>query len=241
MLLINLFVSKCSNYSETPALWSKLTVTVNMRNQSVISEILSSRRMEAVSKIVIDVDVSLSEEGWMSLIRHQGLKELEVRDIDTSGVEPGLLARVVSSMKTVYVSQVFLTVEQISAILEAICDGSSLKVLDLSGNYEDMFAVEPDLMARAVIRLESVNVSYLSVEQISAILRAVYDESVLNLKILDLSQNYYMSFQEPRLLARAVIRLETVNLSLTELTREQISAILTAVSDGSALKVLDIS
>ena len=144
-------------------------------------------------------------------------------------------------MKTVYVSQVFLTVEQISAILEAICDGSSLKILDLSGNYEDMFAVEPDLMARAVIRLESVNVSYLSVEQISAILRAVYDESVLNLKILDLSQNYYMSFQEPRLLARAVIRLETVNLSLTELTREQISAILTAVSDGSALKVLDIS
>ena len=105
-----------------------------------------------------------------------------------------------------------------------------------------MFAVEPDLMARAVIRLESVNVSYLSVEQISAILRAVYDESVLNLKILDLSQNYnYMSFQEPRLLARVVIRLETVNLSLTELTREQISAILTAVSDGSALKVLDIS
>ena len=67
---------------------------------------------------------------------------MEVRDIDTSAVEPGLLARVVSSMKTVYVSQVFLTVEQISAILEAICDGSSLKVLDLSGNYEDMFAVK---------------------------------------------------------------------------------------------------
>ena len=100
-------------------------------------------------------------------------------------------------MKTVYVSQVFLTVEQISAILEAIRYGSSMKILDLYGNYEDMFAVEPDLMARAIIRLETVNLSFteLTREHISAILRAVYDESVLKLKILDLSQNYYMSFK----------------------------------------------
>ena len=56
---------------ETPALWSQVTVTVDERNQSVVTDILSSRRMEAVRKIFIGERVS--EEGWMSVIGHTGL------------------------------------------------------------------------------------------------------------------------------------------------------------------------
>ena len=38
---------------ETPKLWSQVTVTVDERNQDIVSEILSSRRMEALSKYCI--------------------------------------------------------------------------------------------------------------------------------------------------------------------------------------------
>ena len=46
---------------ETPALWSQFTVTVNERNQSMVTDIMRSRRMKAVSKIVIGEFVSLPE------------------------------------------------------------------------------------------------------------------------------------------------------------------------------------
>ena len=65
---------------ETPKLWSELTVTVDERNQAIVSQILSCRRMEAVRKIVIGGRVSVSEEPWMSVIGHTGLRELVVRE-----------------------------------------------------------------------------------------------------------------------------------------------------------------
>ena len=61
---------------ETPALWSQVTVAVDERNQSLVTEILRSRRMEAVSKIVIRRPIPV--DGWMSVIGHSGLTQLEV-------------------------------------------------------------------------------------------------------------------------------------------------------------------
>ena len=53
---------------ETHKLWSQLTVTVDDTNEMEVSQILRSRRMEAVRKIVIGGRVSVSEEPWMSVI-----------------------------------------------------------------------------------------------------------------------------------------------------------------------------
>ena len=48
---------------ETHKLWSHITVTVDKRNQSEVSQILRSRRMEAVTNIMIGKFVSISAEG----------------------------------------------------------------------------------------------------------------------------------------------------------------------------------
>ena len=63
---------------ETPALWSCVTVTVYRGNQAAMEEILSSRRLQAVKKLVIYHGVLLSEEDWLLVLAHSGLKELEI-------------------------------------------------------------------------------------------------------------------------------------------------------------------
>ena len=53
--------------------------------------------------------------------------------------------------------------------------------------------------------------------------------------------NKNISGVDPKLLARAVTKLETLQLSSTKLTQQQIVAILTSLSDGSKMTTLDIS
>ena len=100
--------------------------------------------------------------------------------------------------------------------------------LEVSGHRS---GVEPGIVARMV----TVNVGStdLTVEQISAIFSDICDRSSLTLKVLDLSGNYYVGGVEPGLMARAVTRLETVNVRHTDLTVEQKSAIKKAASRSS--------
>ena len=223
---------------ETPSLWSEITVTVDERNQSVVTEILSSRRMEAVRKIVIDYGVSVSEEGCMSVIGHTGLRQMEVEWDGMYGVEPGLVGRVVTSMETVSVR--FLTVKQVTAVCSEICDRDTLtlKVLDISGN-PIVRRVEPGLLARAVTRLEEVKISdtFLTVEQVTAIISDIWDKSTLRLKVLDISRNPSVSKVEPGLLARAVTKLKTLNVTYTKLTVEQEDAIREAAARSSCIVI----
>ena len=60
------------------------------------------------------------------------------------------------------------------------------------------------------------------------------------MKTLDIS-NTDLSSVEPTLLARAVTQLETVELWNTQLTTQQLEAILTAISRGTKLKSLNLS
>ena len=57
--------------------------------------------------------------------------------------------------------------------------------MDISGN-NNLSRVETGYLARAVTRLEEVNVSntYLTVEQVTAICRAVCEEAIMKLKVL---------------------------------------------------------
>ena len=96
--------------AETPKLWSDVIVRVNKTNQFVVSEILRSRRMQAVSRIDIYDKVTLSVDGWEAVIQHPGLKQLVVWS-GLEGLEPGLVARIVTSKEDVDVGHTDLTVD----------------------------------------------------------------------------------------------------------------------------------
>ena len=61
---------------ETPRLWSSFPVIVKTRNMSVMSEILSSRRMKQLKKLRIES--SLSEEVLQIIINHPVLREFKL-------------------------------------------------------------------------------------------------------------------------------------------------------------------
>ena len=74
-----------------------------------------------------------------------------------SSVEPTLLADALNKLETVGLSGTSLTIEQAEALFTAISGGTQLKCLDIAENNLDM--VEPTLLATAVRKLETVDLS----------------------------------------------------------------------------------
>ena len=209
--------------AETPKLWSEVIVRVNETNQFVVSEILRSRRMQAVSRIDIYYGVSLSVDGWEAVIQHPGLKQLVVM-CSLEGLENGLVARIITSKEYVSVGSTSLTVDQLTAVCNSICLGSppTVKTLSLYEN-PNVGRIEPGLLGKLVCRLENIFIGRtdLSKEQVTAILSEISDTSALTLKVLDLAWNYNVRGVDPELFGKAVTRLEELFVSDTDLTVEQ--------------------
>ena len=77
--IVMLVCRRWREIGETPRLWSSLPVIVNTRNMSVIPEILTTRRMMGLNKLWIEA--TLSEKVSHSIVRHTGLRELELSTI----------------------------------------------------------------------------------------------------------------------------------------------------------------
>ena len=129
---------------------------------------------------------------------------------------PSLLARAVNMLEEVWISGTELTVKQLEAILIDICKGqSSLKELDIAGNN-------------------------LTVEQVEAICAAIC-EGDCKAKVLDIGLEN-LSRVNPDLLARAVVKLEYMELDYTMFTKQQKDAIFATIIKGDSwLKKLNLS
>ena len=117
---------------ETPALWSSLPVydtgvRVDRRNLSVITGMLRSR-LKAVRKITI-YNVSPSEEDWMAMVEHPGLRDLTIFCLTECRLKAGLLGRVVARLERLNIRGRGLSVENIEEILRAVSEGSTMTQL----------------------------------------------------------------------------------------------------------------
>ena len=82
------------------------------------------------------------------------LRRLMLTRTNLSTVEPGLLARALSQLEAVWLGRCQLTTGQLTALCKMLSSNCQLKRLDLSAN--DLSAVPPALLARAVTGLEEV-------------------------------------------------------------------------------------
>ena len=127
---------------EAPRFWSWVVLRVTTKNQSTMLEALQSRRMKTVRKLMIE---EVSEEVVQAVDRLQGLKVIEVEDKALSTV--GSLTRAVIRLEKLGIGPTKLTVQQGEAILTSI-----------SATGNNLFEVDPDLMARAVNKLKKFTV-----------------------------------------------------------------------------------
>ena len=119
--------------------------------------------MKTVRKLVLE---KVSDELLESVIGHAGLREMDAADTDLSGLEASLLARAVTGMEEVDIADTQLTRQQVKEVFTSIFGRHShsfgckddvqcrIKKLDISNN--NRFTLEPGLLARAVITLETV-------------------------------------------------------------------------------------
>ena len=138
-----------------------------------------------------------------------------------------------------------LTGEQISQLFLAITETSQLRLrkLNISGN--DVSRVEADLLARSVVRLEEIFLlnTRLTSQQTELLLARIVSPSLQSgqspLKALYIGDNSLASVSAS-LLARAVVRLQTVSLDDTNLRGEQVTALLRFISQSEECKLRNL-
>ena len=119
-----------------------------------------------------------------------------------------------------------LSTKQLEAILSTIGQQkSNLKKLNISCN--NLSSVDPLLLVRAVSRLEEINLdgTELTFMQARGIMLTIGFDKFSTVQKLVLSDND-LSKVKPDLLAKAVNRLEEVDMTNSQLTLEQVEAIL---------------
>lgn len=158
---------------------------------------------------------------------------------DLSLVQPALLTARLAHLHTLKLMGTQLTPAQVESIFLAMDLATSpLRSLHLS--YNSLASVEPGLLARTVARLESLAAMYcpMTVEQLQ-ILFLTLSLGGCSLLSLDVSFSNLSSL-EPGLLAEAVNKLQTVVITSTRLTGEQVTAILTQSLEQTSLKQLQL-
>ena len=164
------------------------------------------------------------------------LINLDVSWNDLSGMDAEVWTKVVTRLDKLSVMKTRLTEEQTVAIMTAVSTGSRMTQLFIGGNR--LTSVDPRLLVKVVEKLNtlSANCSQLTCKQIVYIMAALWQEGG-KLKNLHLRCNN-LSGIDKVLLAKAATNLVTFNITNTQLTQEQIVAILTAVSEGRKLSKL---
>ena len=106
----------------------------------------------------------------MAMTTNSPLKILKLAKNEVNSVDDKLLAQAVNQLEEVDLYDTKLTTQQAEEILVAIITSSKLKVLNMQNNK--LSSVDPDIMAKAVNKLDSVEMynTDLTQQQITKIL-----------------------------------------------------------------------
>ena len=226
---------------EAPCLWKWVVLRVAQENQGSMAELLRSRRVSRLGRLVVRDGVGLSEELLQAVAAHPALERLLVGAYVTPPPRPSLVAEVLGGVEELRLS--IQLRRDYSAWLEAVAslpqEGSRLRKLSLSENTLSS-KVEPELLGRTVARVEEVNLwrTSLSPQQGAALCSAL-QEPASRVRVLNLSETNLATVRAEELGA-AVARLEEVNLDYTRLTSTQARQLWAALAGPSRLRKLTI-
>ena len=166
------------------------------------------------------------------------LETLNISDVDLRDVDSQLLASSVARVKNVNISGTYLTTDQVNTLCRTIIDTGILDIMDivaikkletLNMSYNvDLSDVDSQLLAKAAVRLKKVDISdtCLTTDQANTLCRTIIEEeeSVKKLEALNMILGN-LSGVDSQLLANAVVRVKSVDISGTHLTTDQVNTL----------------
>ena len=196
-----------------------------------------SRRLRNIGSVRTD----LSEVQMRKLLLSLGdwrLRRLAVSYINLSSVSPQLLCSALVKLETLELCLCRLTKDQVRAVFTSIADCEDLALSRLSINFSDLTSVPGPVLARAVVRLKSVNLwlCRLTTGQVTTLLTTILQTNNLTLESLTLNPSD-LSSVSARLLSAAVLRLQEVNMSYTDLSSDHLSQICSDILAAKHLRL----
>jgi len=165
------------------------------------------------------------------------LIDLDLGNVNLSGVPPNLLASAVKRLKTIRLYMSDLTTDQCIKLLEA--SRSSTTLVDLALRYVNLSAVPPTILASAAKRLNTMDLynTHLTTDQCIKLLQATLCTTTL----VDLNlSSVNLSGVPPNLLESAVKCLKIIELSSTSMTVEQSIAVLKCIPTSTRLQYISL-
>jgi len=224
------------------SLFCKSLVDVNLRYID-LSEVPSDLLARAVSRLqtVVLHSTKLTTEQCIQLLQvsvsSKSLVDVNLVYVNLSGVPSDLLARAITHLQTVNLTYTYLTTEQCIQVLEVSLSSRSL--VDVNLLYVNLSGVPSNLLARAVSRLQTVNLwkTKLTTEQCIQVLEAsLSSRSLVEVNLTGVN----LSGVSSDLLSSAVSRLQTADLSFTNLTTEQCIQVVEASISSKTLVNVNI-
>ena len=184
-----------------------------------MQRLLATRRMRNVQNIHISEEGAVSEELLKVIVKHPGLRQITFSCRNLFRVDPRLLGQLVNGLEEVRMTDTRLTRQQVDNIFVGLTGETKLKRLSILNAI--LTSVDPGLLARAVAKLEPVelprDLAQLTDQQLEAVYTAVAGGET---KVKRLSVR--ISSIELELLARAVNQLEYLGATLTSRQAEVI-------------------
>ena len=184
----------------------------------------------------------VSEELLEAVVRHPGLRELDMLYTNMNYLKPGILASLVMKMEKIALcpsggSSGSLTPQQLTSLCQQMKNSGHMKSLHLE--RMDISSVEPKLLADAVSTLEEVNLTLteLTARQVNDIFLGLQTNT--RMKSLNLTQND-LSTVDPNILGDTVSRISKVDLGQTRLTTQQATSVCSAQKENTALTSLNL-
>jgi len=198
-------------------------------------------KMESVSvslKVGTNLSVAQKIQMFSLMTQSTNLTELELLFIDLSEVSVSMFVMAITSLQRISLKGNNLTLEQKGKLFQAMRSSSYLKHLKMMKN--DLNSVGYEDLAKAVNKLEIVEILHCRLYPPQIV--AIFEEMAKETSIKDLNLKFnILSSVNPDVLAKALSKIESVNIAGCRLKTGQVCKLFEMMSDNEKLVHLDIS
>ena len=203
--------------------WTWAKVRLSRDN---FEEIFPTRRFRNIATVkMVHPCVSAVQLGDLLDEECGNRRFLDFGSTDLSSVPADILSEGIVNLRRAGFENAKLTPDQAKTLFLKIKEKTELKLRFLKIRFDNLSSVSPDILTKAVMRLEEVNVGYthLTSKQVNTLMRTIQGAK-LSLRKLIIGGND-LSSVSPDILSQAMVKLKAGNLVSTYLSRGQMNAL----------------